>query len=125
MHDDDMVPNVRTGEKKRRKGGRAKNLLEAEVGEVVVIAVRLCRHTAGPGGRKEDISDVFVNGYDRKNDKEIHHLFTVPRAALIPVEDTDMLDALLAVKHLLPDPDDLIDDGDIEKLKHVRRLIGG
>lgn len=119
MHDDDMIPNVRKGQKELPRNGYPKNLLEGRVGEVLLLAVRVCRLTAGCGGGEP--TDVFVNGYDRKNEYEVQHMFLIPHAAKLPVEDDrlvrDLIKAANAIRHLLPHPDDVKDKEDAKALR--------
>lgn len=125
MHDDDFVSNVRSGHNEKPRVGEAKNLLEGRVGEVLLLAVRVCRLTAGPGGKEP--TDVYVNGYDRKNNHEIQWMFLIPKAALIPVEDDkiarDLIKAAKEIAHLLPHPDDVKDKNDAAMLRLFNRTL--
>jgi hypothetical protein len=125
MHDDDMVPNVRKGQKELPRDGYPKNLLEGRVGEVLLLAVRVCRLTAGCGGKEP--TDVYVNGYDRKNGKEIQWMFLIPKAALLPVENDqvarDLISAAKEIDHLLPHPDDIKDKKVAAALRVFNRAL--
>lgn len=133
MHDDDMVPNVRSSKKEKPRNGDPKNLLECRPGEVVLLAVRVCRLHAGPGGGED--TDAYVNAWHREEKREIFELFNLPKAAKIPVDlvvdgktrDEANRDGKIAafakIRHLLPHPDDVALKEDADALRKFNRLM--
>lgn len=73
MDDDDNDPGMRILARGRRVKGRlvpATTLLEASPGQVVLIAVRVSAHLAGPGGG--EATDTLVRAYDGPGQRELY-----------------------------------------------------